>query len=56
MYTWIPHDIDKIYYFENLNEIIDDVLKEASSKSNSGRYWKYSNSSKVYWSSASKCK
>ena len=50
MYTWIPHDIDKIYYFENLNEIIDDVLKETSSKSNSGRYWKYSNSSKVYWS------
>ena len=52
MYTWIPHDIDKIYYFENLHEIVDDVLKEASSGCNSGRYWKYSNSSRVYWSNS----
>ena len=52
MYTWIPHDIDKIYYFEKLGEIIDDVLNETSKNSKCGRYWKYSNSSNVYWSNS----
>ena len=62
MYTWIPHDIDKIYYFENLDEIFDDVIKNITNtsttqetscdKSNYCGYWKYSNSSNIYWSNS----
>ena len=28
MVSWIPDDIDKIYYFENINTIVNDINKE----------------------------
>ena len=34
MCSWIPDDINKIYYFENLNTITDDINKEIGIKEN----------------------
>jgi hypothetical protein len=30
MYTWIPDDIDKIYYFENYSNIFEDIKKNTN--------------------------
>jgi hypothetical protein len=36
MSSWIPDDIDKIYYFENINRIIPDINNQLNIKQNGG--------------------
>jgi len=34
MCSWIPDDINKIYYFEKLNDIVNDITRELGIKNN----------------------
>lgn len=34
MCSWIPDDINKIYYFEKLDDIVNDITKELGIKNN----------------------